>query len=186
MRIISERAFETIRAGAAAPNASPLGQCPFPLHAKIVGWGLAPTAAPRSRRTKNTAATKITMSLRGAAQGRRRGNPPVLCVGAYFPVPTLPCRCVFTKKAGQKPGEHIQYSRCSRCLSIAQVRLWRNSVFYTTTKLLFYTTLPLESQSSLCYITVRKGDTNVQVKPKVLKHQNRKQTVNLEGTWIPA
>ena len=60
------------------------------------------------------------------------------------------------------------------------------SVFLTTTKLVFYTVLRLEKGLMLCYITVRKGDTNVQVKPQVPKITEPDQAITLEGKLIPA
>ncbi len=66
------------------------------------------------------------------------------------------------------------------------VFLARKSVFYTTTKWLFYTFLRLEKEEKLCYITVRKGDTNVQVKPKVPKKTGTVSDDDFEGNQIPA
>ena len=54
------------------------------------------------------------------------------------------------------------------------ILLLRIFVFYTTAIPLFCTVFHLEFPQSMCYITVRKGDTNVQVNPKGSKHQEPK------------
>ena len=54
------------------------------------------------------------------------------------------------------------------------IPLSRIFVFCTTTTPLLCTIFHLEIPYSMCYITIRKGDTNVQVNPKGSKHQEPK------------
>ncbi len=68
-----------------------------------------------------------------------------------------------------KPAITFTIAEICGCCQPLCVREKRIFVFYTTTIPVFYTVLHLENPASLCYITVRKGDTNVQVKPKVPK-----------------
>ena len=78
----------------------------------------------------------------------------------------MPAQLILQQKSRLQADSTSVLYRSQALLSTLFVLVARISVFYTATKLVFYTFLPLVFSFLLCYITNRKGDTHVQVNLK--------------------